>query len=285
MVGDEDMESAEFEKTFYDNGFVVLKDCIDPRILDEGKAVLSDVISGRLGRKVDFKAGFVELLESATQFSLQQSLYDELKYRDFPLKVLRSPEVIEKLICLLGPDLSYGENAEILVNIKEAKGDYYVKKWHQEFWSGVGIHSVAFWFPISIAEDSGGMEFIPGSHHWGHIPHRNREPLEIPDGAEVVRPQILEGDGVMFHSLTVHGTVANEAPYPRFALPLIVKNFYYPDSGMPEFGTWRPFNFSPLAMIHKKLGNPAFSPFRTLGSTRTDTGIADLSKASETGYK
>jgi ectoine hydroxylase-related dioxygenase (phytanoyl-CoA dioxygenase family) len=169
------------------------------------------------------------------------------------------------------------ESPELAVNVKDVKEDYYVKKWHQEFWSGSGINTVLFWFPISIEKDMGGVEFIPGSHHWGHIPHRNREPIEIPGSAEFVTPQIAEGDGIMFHSLTLHRTVANQNPLPRFALPLSIKNFYVPDTGVPYFGTWRPFNFSPLANIHKKLGNPAFSPFRTLGSTRSDTGLDNLS--------
>lgn len=119
----------------------------------------------------------------------------------------------------------------------------------------------------------GGVKFIPGCHHWGHIPHRNREPVEIPDGAGTVTPQVMEGDGVIFHSLTLHRTIPNENPLPRFALPLSVKNFYHPDIGVPEFRTWRPFNFSPLAMVHRKLGNPVFSPFRTLGSTRNDRSL------------
>ena len=270
------MDANEFDTEFYENGFVVLRDCVDKSILAGAKDIFTEIISARLGHHIDFREGFLELLQTDRQYDIQNMLYRGLFHDDFPLKILRSPGVLEKFVRLLGPDLSYEQNSELIANVKGVKDDYLVKKWHQEYWSGAGIHTVLIWFPISISEGMGGVEFIPGSHHWGHIPHRNREPLEIPDSAETVAPEIEEGDGIIFHSMTLHRSVNNEKEYPRIAIPLCVKNFYYPDTGVPEFCSWRPFNFSPLALVHKKLGNPQFSPFRTLGSARTDTSVAHL---------
>ena len=238
------MNRKDFENEFFENGFVVLRTCIDTKILDEGKAIMSEAISKRLGRSEDFIVGLMELLERETQHELQQFLFKELNHRGTPLQILKLPEVLEKLMCLLGPDLCYLESLELAVNIKGVKKDYYLKKWHQEFWSGMGIHTVGLWFPISIEENMGGaMEFIPGSHHWGHIPHRNREPLEIPDVAKPSKIQVIEGDAVMFHSLTLHRTEKNESMIPRIAVPLSVKNFYTKETGVPEFKKWQPFNF------------------------------------------
>ena len=136
---------------------------------------------------------------------------------------------------------------------------------------------VNLWFPINLEEGMGGLELIPGSHQWGHIPHQNREPLSIPDCAEFVTPKINVGDAVMFHSLTLHRTVVNQHKFPRFALASMIKNFYHRDTGIPEFKVWRSLHFSPLAKVHKLLGNPAFSPFRTLGSVR-EGGLFDQVK-------
>jgi hypothetical protein len=269
------MNKMEFEDEFLENGFVVLRNHIEPNTIKEGKEILSEVIARDLGATGDFRKGFLDLSQAEDQHILQLRLFNELDFRGFVLKLLQSAKLLEKLTCLLGPDLSY-ESSQLTVNVKEEKRDFFVKKWHQEFWSGSGIHKIGIWSPMAIEKGMGGVEFVKGSHLWGHIPHKNREPIELPDDMQVVNPVVEEGDSVIFHSLALHRTVPNEKPLPRFALPLFIRNFYYPDSGISEFTKWTPFNLSPLAKVHKKLGNPAFSPFRTLGSERRDSGVTPV---------
>lgn len=264
------MDENNFEETFLKDGFAVVKNCIDKNILDEAKQIMSEALSRKLGKKVNYNEGFLEAIKNERQFEVQEYLYRDLAYQNLAQKVLNSKEVLNKFITLLGPDLCYTEYPGFPVNVPEVKDDYLVKKWHQEYWSGCGVHTVNFWFPVSIEEGMGGLELIPGSHEWGHIPHRNREPIEIPDCAQYIIPKVMEGDAVFMHTFTLHRTVVNKHKYPRFAISIFVKNFYHTDTGVPEFQIWFPFHFSALAKIHKKLGNPEFSPFRTLNSARKE---------------
>lgn len=73
---------------------------------------------------MDFRERFLDLLQSENQHDLQQPLYQELNHRGFSLGVLRSPEVLEKFVWLLGPDLAYMKNPELAVNVKQVTGDY-----------------------------------------------------------------------------------------------------------------------------------------------------------------
>ena len=50
----------------------------------------------------------------------------------------------------LGPDLEYVTNSELSINSKAETDEYYVKKYHQEFWSGSGIASLLFWVPFYL---------------------------------------------------------------------------------------------------------------------------------------
>ena len=84
-----------------------------------------------------------------------------------------------------------------------------VKKFHQEFWSGAGYRSFVVWAPMVLPEGAGTLELIKKSHTWGHIPHCNREPTQLPNDAESVIVDCHEGDLLIFHSLTLHRTVPN----------------------------------------------------------------------------
>ena len=120
------------------------------------------------------------------------------------------------LIRFLGPDLAYEEYPELAVNIKHVGDDYYLKKWHQEFWSGNGSHTIQLWFPIAIEENMGGLELVRGSHLWGHIPHRNREPVHLFAVSKAVAVGIgYLRIGLKVDFIPVHQTVAVRICGPR----------------------------------------------------------------------
>ena len=67
----------------------------------------------------------------------------------------------------------------INVKNKPSNNELSFKEWHQEIWSGVDISTIIFWLPFSKNNSSGQIAFIKGSNK-RHIPHRNREPLNLP---------------------------------------------------------------------------------------------------------
>ena len=105
-------------------------------------------------------------------------------------------------------------------------------RWHNDlpYWPVRGSQIMSFWVALDpVTVDSGGLEFIPGSHHWdtwyqpetfgktkGHGEYeRNPKYVEIPD-IEATRPDydivtwdLEPGDVYAFHAMTVHGAGGN----------------------------------------------------------------------------
>ena len=40
-------------------------------------------------------------------------------------------------------------------------------------------------------DNQGQIEFVPGSHLWGHIPHRNREPVSLPKTLKYLKQVLM----------------------------------------------------------------------------------------------
>ena len=116
----------------------------------------------------------------------------------------------------------------------------------------------------------GTIEIIKKSHSWGHIPHRNRAPLEIPKNHESEIIDVEEGSVVIMTALTLHRTVRNNHDQPRIVLSLTVRNFYYPNTGNSDIKNFRKLNLSFFSRLRNILGNPDYSPFRTFGEKRKD---------------
>ena len=116
----------------------------------------------------------------------------------------------------------------------------------------------------------GTIEVIKESHKWGHIPHQNREPTSLPKESKKIIIKAKEGSVVIMSAFTIHKTVPNKIAEPRIAIPLTVRNFYYPTTGNEDMWSFEKYNYSFYSKFRKILGNPQFSPFRTLNSDRKD---------------
>ena len=112
------------------------------------------------------------------------------------------------------------------------------------------------------------MELIEKSHTWGHIPHRNREPITIPKDHKKRSVDIKEGSMLIMPALTVHQTSKNTHQQRRIAIPIVVRNFYYPNTNNTDLLNFKKLNFSFFSKFRKILGNKQYSPFRTLGQKR-----------------
>jgi hypothetical protein len=267
------MNNETFNQSLIENGYVVLKQCISSFVISEHK----QAIPFRLGQlleemniapKGDIYLDFLEAIKHFKQYTVQVELSKFVTYKELHRKKFLEPQVLEKLIFALGPDLECAVEGEFAVNVKNVTDSYLTKKLHQEFWSGCGVNTLLTWTPIAMEEGMGGLEIIEGSHAWGHVPHRNREPIDIPGDAEYKLLDACEGDMVIFHSLLLHQTVANQHEYPRFAMPQGVRNFHDKETGFEDLKKWDAFHYSPLSQIRKRLGNPHLSPFRTYNSER-----------------
>ena len=109
---------------------------------------------------------------------------------------------------------------------------------------------------------SGQIAFIRGSNKWGHIPHRNRMPLNLPKKYSIYKTKLNLGDIVCFTALTLHRTIPAE--YNRLALPILVRNFKFQNNSFEKNKNWKIYSYSDLTKIERHLGNHYLSPYRIM---------------------
>ena len=116
--------------------------------------------------------------------------------------------------------------------LRKPVGTSRLAPWHQDeaYWEPeLAYHALGAWLPLhAVSVERGAMQFIPGSHRLGVLPHHfhGGDPvdnlLEVDDGPEVDRstavPCPLPAGGATFHSCrTLHFTAPNTTAQPRLA--------------------------------------------------------------------
>ena len=161
------MTIDSYKEDFYNNGFIVIRDCVPSEVLNESRVIMGETLSKLLNKKVDYNEGLLEAVQKYKQFEVQALLHGQLQAKGLKKCILLQPQILNTLIHLIGPDLAYNREGSIHANLRSTTESIYKKKWHQEVWSGGSILHVTIWIPLSLAEPSGGIGFIPGSHIWG----------------------------------------------------------------------------------------------------------------------
>lgn len=252
------------------DGYTILRNCVDLNIINNIKKSISGKLAKiannqNLNDTKNLTRSFSRALEVKKQYDIQLELSKTLEQEGLIEKLFKCKKVLEKLILLLGPDLEYMTDFEIAINDNKSKNDgYLVKKFHQEFWSGMGLEAIQSWTPINLKKNMGTIEIVKGSHLWGHIPHQERKPIIMPKNYETIKININEGSMVLFSSLTLHRTLINNVKEPRIALPITLRNFYHPNTNNMDLFNFKKINYSFYSNIRKKLGNAHLSPFRTI---------------------
>lgn len=124
-----------------------------------------------------------------------------------------------------------------------------VVAWHQDYsyWTRtLPIAHLTCWCGLDDAtKENGCLQYIPGSHQWGLLPkpviagnmEGIREFLTDEQQQQFAAPQFAEvkaGEAVFHHSLTLHGSGANQSSRPRRAFVLnVVADGVISDSDEP----------------------------------------------------
>ena len=255
------------------NGYTAIKNCIDKKIIKEAQDNINNtlkrlLISKKLSISKKLTVNFLNCVKIWPQYEIQVLAAKNLNQSNITYKILTSKKILNFFISLIGPDLEYMTDGELAINVTGVTDDYLVKKYHQELWSGQGLSSIQVWIPIYLKPGMGTMEMIKESHTWGHVPHRDKQPTELPKKYSTEVTKIGEGSIIAMTPLTLHRTVKNKHPEARMALPLTVRNFYYPKLGNENLHEYSKLNLSYYSKFRKILGNPYLSPFRTISSKR-----------------
>ncbi|HEX7034902.1 MAG TPA: phytanoyl-CoA dioxygenase family protein [Pseudomonadales bacterium] len=104
--------------------------------------------------------------------------------------------------------------------------------WHQDhaYWQPeLDYCALGVWLPLhDCPTEMGAMQFIPGSHRLGLLPHRHDDHpamnvlavAEPVDGSRAVACPLRMGGCTFHHSETLHYTAPNETDQPRLAFPM-----------------------------------------------------------------
>ena len=255
------------------NGYAVINKGINKRVINSAKKIINNELKLILKKKRlktfnSVTKNFLNCKKIFSQHQLQVLLAKKLERNGLYNSLLSEKKILNILVNLLGPDIEYETTNELAINITNVKDEYYLKKYHQEYWSGVGISCMLMWIPLNLKSNMGTIEMIKESHKWGHIPHKNREPVRLPKNYKSENIKAKEGSVVLFTPFTIHRTIPNKSDEIRIAMPITLRNWYYPKSGNEDLWEFKKLETSFYSKFRKILGNKEFSPFRTLEETR-----------------
>lgn len=156
--------------------------------------------------------------------------------------VFAHPTLLELADVVLGPEIRLYPNYSVRPKLPENKRTEVL--WHQDagYTSEQAdiLRMMNVWAPlVPVNVENGCMEFVPGSHKWGVVPHEKDEYyLRIHDDyikpveADAVRIEIAPGDVVIFSNLLFHRGLPNRAAHIRWSL-----DFRYQDARQPTLRT------------------------------------------------
>jgi ectoine hydroxylase-related dioxygenase (phytanoyl-CoA dioxygenase family) len=219
---------AEEVESFRENGFLV----VERLTSDEEIAWLRQIFdflfspeeAGRFGAPVD-RTG---TLAPGEKPNLTQAFHPELRFPEL-LRTAHHKNAKRYAAALLG----VGE--ELLTSwghvIRKAPGGR-PALWHQDhaYWEPEYDYcALGVWLPLhAVSTEMGAMQFIPGSHKRGLLPHRHDDVPEANvltvaepvDASRAVACPLPLGGATFHHYQTLHYTARNATDRPRLAYPI-----------------------------------------------------------------
>ncbi len=173
-------------------------------------------------------------------------------------EIVHHPRILDAVADILGPDLLCWTTNFF---IKEAEDPAFVS-WHQDstYWGLEPSDVVTAWVAFTDAPvESGAMKFLPGSHKFDQIAHRDTyaaenlltrgQEIEMEvDEADAVDVPLKAGEFSLHHIRLVHGSEPNTTPDRRIGLairyiPTYVRQVKIDDSATLVRGRDRHDNF------------------------------------------
>jgi predicted O-methyltransferase YrrM len=224
-------------RQFLRDGYVVVPNLLSAEQLELLKAE-TEPMHARFAPPSAPPAGVHLSWEPTAPPRLQQILNAELVSPTLNA-ALRSPEVLDVVTDLLGPDLALFES-KFLMKASRVGGEI---PWHQDFsywWSLTNApQQVSCLVAIDDAdEENGCLRVLPGSHRRGLLPHdvnartfsKTLRPGSF-DPSKTIALPTRGGTAVIFGPLLVHGSSANTSPRERRSLTMV---FTVSGLGVPE---------------------------------------------------
>ncbi len=175
--------------------------------------------------------GALETHEAATGGPLASNMRHKVHLLfTWAAELVRHPRVLDAVEDLIGPDILCWSTSFF---IKEARTPDYVS-WHQDatYWGLDPDDVVTAWVALSDAPvESGAMEFIPGTHRMGQLPHadtfhehnllsRGQEIAVEVDADKAVEVPLRAGEMSLHHVKLAHYSGPNTTDKRRVGLAI-----------------------------------------------------------------
>ena len=173
-------------------------------------------------------------------------------------ELIRLPKILDAVEDVIGPNIICWTTNFF---IKEANSPSFVS-WHQDstYWGLEPPDVISAWLAVSDAPlESGAMKFLPGSHRWEQVKHRDtyhennlltrgQEIAVEVDESQAVDVPLMAGEISLHHVRLVHGSQPNTTNDRRIGLsiryiPTYVRQVKVKDSAMLVRGVDEHGNF------------------------------------------
>ena len=237
---------------FNENGFSILQGILESETLEavkhECEALVDELASqrrteGKLTntyRDAPFETRLIRLYEDYPDET--PTIFRPELHREGFFGVFAHSALLELAGVILGPEIRLYPNYSVRPKLPENRRTEVL--WHQDagYTSKEAdvLRMMNVWAPlVPVNVENGCMEFIPGSHKWGVVPHeqdkyylRIHEDYIKPVESDAVSIEIVPGDVVIFSNLLFHRGLPNRAAHVRWSL-----DFRYQDARQPTLRT------------------------------------------------
>jgi ectoine hydroxylase-related dioxygenase (phytanoyl-CoA dioxygenase family) len=248
MLSPSDLDLAVLQKQFEQQGYVVLHGFLEAEVIESARSELAKLVDQH-ARKLLADGKITDALEDEpfeTRLArLHERCLDEapkLFRRElhvaglFP--VFFDPRLLDTVEAFLGSEIRLYPNYTARPKLPEWEGTLVL--WHQDggYTPGQveGLRMLNVWAPLVPARvENGCMQFIPGTHKLGVVPHEQR-PHYLEIAAEYLEPRLDQAvpievdpeDVILFHNLLFHQGLPNHSRAIRWSL-----DWRYQDATQP----------------------------------------------------
>jgi ectoine hydroxylase-related dioxygenase (phytanoyl-CoA dioxygenase family) len=242
------------------NGYVVLEKLIRPDRLAAFETTIQNFSAGELKRRG---------VRRAHEDALQDLMLSDERYRETLFPLLKYLKIVQLMSAEVGDLLAtsgfleaWGFESPLIwpsLRVDLPDESAYLLPMHQDFVSTKCSTSLRLWIPLRDANRrSGTIRFIPGSHRNGPLPHDKVDDCafgrkvneKFYQGQPEHLAQLNAGDGLLFNSMLIHGSVGGQADVLKFVLLVQIQDLstlIYDPSGQSPSGRAFSGQSKPLA--------------------------------------
>lgn len=220
--------TAEELQLFNAQGYLVKEDLIPPSWVEEIRADLAG-IHDRMADDPPPGVGvsWEHEVDPSIRRRIKQLMHGELVSPALD-RLVRSPEVVDIVESIIGPDVSLYHCKLLMKAAREGT----VTPWHQDYgyWVQDGNQPLMLNCMLQIDDstpENGCLQMVPGSHLQGLMPHESEGkvfgrflPGYFQPRADAVPVPLRAGSAVFFGPLIIHGSDANRTDGDRRAVTI-----------------------------------------------------------------